>query len=459
MKKTFTFLVLSLFTFTLFAQEDFIRSAYQNAFINTFTLADFDGDGDIDIFGIDHKFSTPSDLYVFLNHGISPIGFDKTEIAGDYGAMGSPEAGDYDGDGDMDVILAKGDDLDLYVLQNDGTGTFESIPLNISGAQVFQLHDLEDDGDMDIIGMDPNQNTLNIFINDGNQNYTVVNILDSDRDLVAFDADDLDEDGDIDIVIGYDAYNGDQLVIYKNNGNNSFETVVLASEDFDGVNAISIEDLNNDGQKDVTSTSKYRLEGWINQGGFLFERNILVSSETITGYRSLTFADYNGDGSLDAVLGDSDGIKWYKNVSTSPLEYEQGAVGGTSTVWSFANADFDLDGDIDILTSNGDLWWYENNIEQVATSFLEQQGFEISIFPNPVQETIHLDLSNFIQEGKGVFYITNNTGHIVKSGIIQSLKNKNNTQVDISNLPKGHYFFNIKTPLGISTGKSFIKGK
>ena len=98
-----------------------------------------------------------------------------------------------------------------------------------------------------------------------------------------------------------------------------------------------------------------------------------------------SFADLDGDGDLDAVVGASDGtLHYFENTgtATAPAFTERtGAanpldaviVGGSSTP-SFA--DLDGDGDLDAVVgaSDGTLRYFENNGSALAPAFIERTG-------------------------------------------------------------------------------------
>ena len=446
----------TIFTTILYSQEDFIQSSYQDLFINTFSVADYNGDGYSDVFGVDLKFAGLSDIYILLNNADGTIGFEETLLEEGYGAIGRPAAGDYDGDGDMDIVLAKGDDADLYVLKNDGTANFESIALGVSGAIRFQFQDLEGDGDLDIVGVDTDNNTLTVFINDGSQNYSAVNLFTGSTDLYAYDSGDIDGDGDVDVVIGFSEYNGNQIVAYRNNGDNTFEEVVIMANDFDNLQGIAIADINDDGQNDIAAIHRFKYSGWINQGNFSFEMEDLANYPSgSSGFISLLMGDYNGDGVPDPVMGSDDGIVWHTNVSTDPMLYEEREVGGVAPAYNLANGDFDLDGDMDLIVSNGDFWWYENNIVQVATESIPKQPFQLSLFPNPAGETIRINTQSSSNIKITSFMITDEQGRMFLNG--GNPDGEQVIEINIKKLVPGYYIFNGVTSSAESVNMGFVK--
>ena len=159
-------------------QDPFIFSSLEDSVVTTrggtsgATWADYDGDGDLDIFtvgqGRRHLFRNDDGVLVEVTNNLlttdSAIG----------STMGVAWA-DYDADGDLDVLVA-GVPMKLYI--NDGTGTFS----HASGAGLDEDNrgwspswaDADNDGDLDIFLTHPagfvrgGGRTPNIFLlNDG----------------------------------------------------------------------------------------------------------------------------------------------------------------------------------------------------------------------------------------------------------------------------------------------------
>lgn len=400
--------------------QDFTRSPSQNSGLDVMSIADFDGDDDEDIFGISYRGSS-TDLILLLSGGTSPISLDQTVIGSDSDIKGGCAAGDYDGDGDIDVIFAKGDTPDLYVLVNQGNATFQELPLSASGSTHFKFGDMEGDGDLDIIGYSFVSNSIQVLINNGMQSYTS-HILLTDSSIESFDGGDLDDDGDWDIVIGFRSSFDKQITILENKGDNTFTEKTLIANDFSKLNEISIQDINSDGQLDIVAVNDDFFMGWENLGSLEFKKETLVDYTGTSGFGffSLDMADFNGDGRLDAVMGDNDGpITWYQNLSINPYEYTKAEVGTVRPANYLHHLDLDLDGDLDIITSNGDFWWYENNLEQTPVSTLELGSIQFKLFPNPFQD--YLRLENIIPNHYQLELI-DISGKIIHTQIVQEEK-------------------------------------
>ena len=113
------------------------------------SLGDVDGDGDLDAVVINGRHWTGQDQ-VFFNNGSGF--FTLSRNLGEVQATGYEGAlADFDGDGDLDIAIAH-DRLPLSVLYNDGHGVFEGRtefgPMVQSRA--ITAADLDGDGDVDL---------------------------------------------------------------------------------------------------------------------------------------------------------------------------------------------------------------------------------------------------------------------------------------------------------------------
>ncbi len=193
----------------------------QNTVIDAFA-ADFDDDGDIDIFTINQDLGCT--LFNNLRQGKLRAVSDHTDIPQNV-KYTSVAVGDYDNDGNFDLLLATSTSIELY--RNRGDATFvrdigsEGIFSNISNYQVKEIKslDYDNDGFLDIWVISPQG--FSMFRNDGTGRFTdtssIINVnppLDNGiSGLVA----DFDNDGDLDLF--YLSENG-KLRALKNNGGN-----------------------------------------------------------------------------------------------------------------------------------------------------------------------------------------------------------------------------------------------
>jgi Ca2+-binding RTX toxin-like protein len=209
---------------------------------------------------------------------------------------------------------------------------------------------------------------------------------------------DLDNDGDLDALVGEE---GGQLRYLENTGTSSaavFTARTGAANPFNGVDvgyrsAPTLVDLDGDGDLDAVVGSS---------GGHLryFENTGTVGAPVFTqrsgsdnpfngvnvGYASMpAFADLDGDGDLDAVIGESYGVLHYlENTGTVGAPVFIQLVGsanpfdgidiGDGSVPTFA--DLDGDGDLDALVGEffGELRYFENTGTVAAPAFTQRTG-------------------------------------------------------------------------------------
>ena len=213
-------------TFTDVTEQTFVNdaSARQPAPAEALS-ADFDDDGDIDIFTIHSE--TGCTLYDNLRQGKLRAVSDETGIAQDIHYTAAA-IGDYDNDGDIDIFLSTADRIHLYL--NRGDGSFVDDPrlnadmLNFLSPVLLRNIDYDNDGFVDL--WVSGKNGMFLFRNDGTGDFTepyplIENVTAKDgavlQNAIAGAVADYDNDGDLDLFF----INGEgKLRALQNNGGN-----------------------------------------------------------------------------------------------------------------------------------------------------------------------------------------------------------------------------------------------
>ena len=316
---------------------------------------------------------------------------------------------DFDGDGDQDLFFVDGGSLPGYtgeparsrLFRNDGAGTFtdwtEKSGIRITGYGVGGVSgDIDNDGDLDLFvsGLDNDQ----LFRNNGDGTFTEVTAQAGVSDPLwsssaAFA--DLDNDGDLDLYVvnyvdftvknhklcgdlqrhlpGYchpDEYNPLPSHYYRNRGDGTFENATQAAG-FGGAIGpglgIVVGDIDNDGWQDVYIANDNKPNFLFhNKGNGTFE-DISLLSGTAFGENGnpeagmgVDMGDYDGDGLLDIVVTnfELETYALYRNLGNGAFVDVRAPAGireATLLYLGFgtAFADFDQDGDLDLVFANG----------------------------------------------------------------------------------------------------------
>lgn len=272
---------------------------------------------------------------------------------------------DVNGDGHIDLLAASSNDDKIAWYENDGAGNFTEhvVSTDADFAVSIASADINNDGHIDLLAASGFDSTIAWYENDGNSNPSFIeHIVSTDASSARSVASaDVDGDGDIDLLSA--SANDDKIAWYENNGDsaNPGFTEHLVSSTADHANGVSSADVNGDGHIDLLSASGAgfgRITWYENNGDSAnpaFTEHLI--SDNVNGAFSVASADFDGDGDADLLYALSNA--WYKNDGAGNFT-EQVVSSDSNTVIAVSIVDVNSDGHFDLISSTLNAW-YEND--------------------------------------------------------------------------------------------------
>jgi len=330
-------------------------------------LADFDGDGNVDL--------------AVANSLTSTVGVLFGDGTGNFKSPRNVEVGrtpvwvltgDYNHDGKPDFLSSNADSSTVSVVLGNGDGSFLDAPIFSLGAQPRQMvvGDFNGDGVPDVastggFGNGPG-NSLSILLGKSGGGFVPKNVLTLSANIAGLVAADINRDGHVDLVganfgkLGSDV-GGITVLLGKGDGTFQPAANVPAGSN---PRLVAVADFNGDKKPDavvanetVTFAESLSFLAGDGKGGFGTPINIISLPEPSL-FKALLTGDFNGDGKTDIAyvattfqtdlkiqLGNGDGTFQAPKILTS--------VGVSSDIFAVSIGDFNNDGSPDFAVEEG----------------------------------------------------------------------------------------------------------
>jgi len=405
---------------------------------------DYDNDGDLDL-----VVGNLNGDHIYINEGNNE--FIESESLDIY-PTNFVKWIDLDGDFDLDLFIGNDGTTPNYMFYNQGNGNLIQNEF-LSGLDITGIDngDFDNDGDLDLIVAAWGDDYTFIFLNDGNNNFSPDFSNEIFNEAISVSVADVDNDSDLDIITGVGCCINPSE-IYKNDGTGIFSLFSQFGSENSAFISLKIADVDDDGDMDITSNNSGSDEVsiYLNDGIGNYSAMLIDSIE----FSCAEFGDIDNDNDIDLVVGAlgyfSDRIMVYINDGMTFTKHIIETGGFTnfpfSAVSDIAIGDSDNDGDLDIAVMRLiilDEWTVA--VEQNSL-FLNDfiSGIENNlpnlnyrIYPNPSSDFINLELNNL--EDVNVSII-NPMGQVVFK---KSITGKLIEQIDISDFLKGVYLITI----------------
>jgi hypothetical protein len=209
---------------------------------NGVVAADFNGDGIPDLAALSGG-SNVSELNVLLGQGggaflplpAASFNFPTSSIA----------SGDLDGDGLPDLVIARvgfSGSQTIEVLIGNGDGTFHSVGTHFAGPEPFSLAigDFNGDGNLDVIAADAGSTSAALLFGDGAGGLGPALLIDVGAAPVWLTIGDFDADGHLDFATANDAsFSNASLSVLLGDGTGAFRSPILYTTGFEPTSVVA----------------------------------------------------------------------------------------------------------------------------------------------------------------------------------------------------------------------------
>lgn len=455
-----------------------ILSISNNLHYTYSAFADTDSDNDLDLL------ITGASIYprFYENTGSDTL-FYSSDISDDFDASENNGSvisfADYNNDGDLDVAIS-GAESSVYstkLYDNNGNNTFSNSGISLTGlfGGVHAWGDYDNDGDVDLLigGIDANNANVTEILQNNNGSFTKDTTITwpSGR---TYDAEwgDIDNDRDMDLVI----CNANETSIYRNDGAGGLTKDPTTLQQFNDDCSLSMADFDNDKDLDLlvfglTSSSTQSIL-YKNDGSGAFT-NSAISIPSIF-YGDSDWGDFDADGDLDVLMsGYNDGYYYTRSTlilvnngndsfSQITLTTGDGAEIGNA---NFVDADGDQDLDIFLSGGNG-VRYFRNSLNTTIST---------PIGPSNIQHRMYADTLRISWDPSSdatnepltyeVMVALNDTGLVTplssdSSNGTRRLRQRGNADFnnsfDIIGLNTGTYKVGIQSINGASVASEFV---
>ena len=330
---------------------------------------------------------------------------------------------DLDGDGRQDVVVCDVNQSEIAWIRQETDGSFREtvIATGLPAPARVTPGDIDGDGDVDLVvavmgTIAPNNDKIGAVVvleNDGAQQFMRHVLVERVARVSDVQLGDFDGDGDVDLAVGQFGYYDGEIRWMENTGGWQFESHPLLN--LAGTIHTPVGDLDGDGDLDIAAIVSQEWEEiyvFENDGLGAFQRHLVYGSTNDDfGSSGLSLADLDLDGDLDMLYTNGDafdytppgprpwhGVQWLENEGGLTFEYHR--IGDFPGAFSGNAVDADRDGDVDIFVVSAFNDWDSDQAQSM--SWFENDGDMRFTFRDLATVPTHLlALANADMDGDG----------------------------------------------------------
>jgi Pro-kumamolisin, activation domain/FG-GAP-like repeat/Bacterial Ig-like domain (group 3) len=265
--------------------------------------------------------------------------------------------GDFNGDGIPDLAVANNFDNTVTVCLGDGKGNFAATatsPLTgFNSPFAIVAGDFNGDGNLDLAVVNGGNDTLSVLLGDGKGNFTAIAASPSAGiDPTSIVVGDFNRDGNLDLAVSNNSANGGSVLVLLGDGTGDFAPAASTSPAGGSPQSIAVGDFNGDGIPDlaVADASSGTVSVLLGNGDGTFTAAASPATGVVPQF--VAVGDFNGDGIPDlAVVSGED----YVNVLLGNGDGTFTPAGSPAVnfgSYSIAIGDFNGDGIPDLVVAN-----------------------------------------------------------------------------------------------------------
>jgi len=367
---------------------------------------------------------------------------------------------DLDQDNQLDLLVSFFENDFFGWYRNTGNGNFAPMQLlapGVNSARDMDAGDIDGDGDLDLaLGVSNGTGFYWIEHLDGQGNFGPLQLIDGSLSQARSPKlGDIDGDGDLDVLIN--SVGSTYLSWYENlDGQGTFGNPRII--DVEGTlyqNSLELVDVDSDNDLDIIALSAENAHWFENtdgNGGFVRAQVFNTINSSAFAIGNLNVKDFDLDGDMDVAYSHANvGVMYNlydqgQGIFDSPVELTIPT--GTNGEGLACTLDVDTDGDVDLLTAARltptpsviNLYLRENR-SILGQNDLAVQGLELS--PNPVKDLLEIRSHSPLSKITIYNLFGQNVGSFVEA----------TNQLDLSYLPSGIYLLELSGPEGVAFRK------